>query len=343
MIEGLVTVVLPIYNVKKYLDRCVNSVVNQTYSNIEILLIDDGSTDGCYELCEEWALRDSRIRVIHKENQGLGMARNTGIENANGEYICFFDSDDFVAPNTVEDAYSEAVKNNSDIVLFGINFADENGNVVGNFVTPLGNVRYSENEVQSFFLPEFIAPDPNGRGKKLFYMSPCLMLYSLNVIKKSKWRFVSERNIISEDVYSLLNLFENVKSVSVIPKAFYFYCKNESSLSSKYREDRFDKLNNFYSEAKKLCTKKGYDEEIIHRVSKPYLSFVIAAMKQEIVFSNSTKKRKNKVRKMVDDETLQEVLQANKKDKVSITRRILFFAIRNKMYNLCYLLLKLKA
>ena len=136
MVNGLVTVVLPIYNVEKYLDRCINSVVNQTYSNIEILLIDDGSTDGCPKKCDDWAAQDSRIHVIHKENQGLGMARNTGIENSSGEFICFFDSDDFIAPDTVEKAYKRAVEEDADIVSFGLHFADSNGKVVSSLLLP---------------------------------------------------------------------------------------------------------------------------------------------------------------------------------------------------------------
>lgn len=87
--DDKISVVLPIYNVEKYLNRCLKSVVNQTYKNIEIILVDDGSTDQCPELCEEWSRKDKRIKVIHKENAGLGMARNTGIENATGKYICF--------------------------------------------------------------------------------------------------------------------------------------------------------------------------------------------------------------------------------------------------------------
>ena len=97
----LVSVVLPIYNVEKYLDQCVASVVSQTYSNLEIILIDDGATDSCPRKCDEWAMRDSRIRVIHKQNQGLGMARNSGLEASTGDYICFFDSDDFVDEDTI--------------------------------------------------------------------------------------------------------------------------------------------------------------------------------------------------------------------------------------------------
>ena len=88
--SALVTVVVPIYNVEKYLERCLSSIVNQTYTDLEILLIDDGSTDGCPGICDRFAAQDSRVRVIHKQNAGLGMARNTGIDHATGDYICFF-------------------------------------------------------------------------------------------------------------------------------------------------------------------------------------------------------------------------------------------------------------
>lgn len=343
MIKGLVTVVLPIYNVEKYLNRCVESVVNQTYSNIEILLIDDGSTDNCSRMCDEWAKKDGRIKVIHKENQGLGMARNTGIDNAEGEYICFFDSDDFIAPETVEEAYKKVVSDKADICQFGVNFADESGAVSDSFVSPLGYDLYSGEKLRNFFLPEFIAPDPKGSGERMFYMSPCLMLYSMELINKVNWRFVSERDIISEDVYSLLLLFRYVEKVTVIPAAYYFYCRNEQSLSRKYVPDRFEKIRNFYNETKALCERLGYDDEIIHRVSKPYLAFTISAMKQESVADRSQKENRQKLKELINDSTLQAVLRANKYDKVSTNRKILFFAIRNKMYSLCYLLLKMKA
>lgn len=343
MVNGLVTVVLPIYNVKKYLNRCISSVLNQTYRNIEIILVDDGSTDGCAEICDEWAAKDSRIRVIHKENQGLGMARNTGIDNSTGEFICFFDSDDYIAPETIEKTYSIAKKENADVVLFGMNFVDENGSVTKSFVSPLGNVCYEGKEILNFFLPEFIAPNPNGNGEKLFYMSSVILLYSAKTVKQNNWRFVSEREIISEDVYSLLSFFKYVNKVAVIPEALYYYCRNDSSLSRKYRSDRFEKLNFFYNEAKALCKKLDYSEEIVHRVSKPYLSFVISVLKQESVAPRSKKENKERIKYLINDKTLQEVLKKNKNDRVSLTRKILFFTVRNKMHGLCYLLLKSKS
>lgn len=108
--EPLVSIIVPIYNVEEYLDKCVLSLVSQSYVNLEILLVDDGSPDCCGELCEAWAKKDSRIRVIHKENGGLSDARNAGIAVAKGDYICFVDSDDWVSPDFVMAMYQAMVQ-----------------------------------------------------------------------------------------------------------------------------------------------------------------------------------------------------------------------------------------
>lgn len=100
--DPLVSVIIPIYKVEKYLNKCVDSIVNQTYKNIEIILIDDGSPDGCPHMCDEWAKKDGRIRVLHKSNSGLSDARNIGIQICKGEYICFVDSDDWCEPTLVQ-------------------------------------------------------------------------------------------------------------------------------------------------------------------------------------------------------------------------------------------------
>ena len=114
MSSPLVTIVVPIYNVEKYLTRCVDSIINQTYQNLEIILVDDGSPDNCPRICDEYAKKDHRIKVIHKINAGLGMARNTGIENATGKYICFFDSDDYIYFNGKKGDWQKA----NTIILF---------------------------------------------------------------------------------------------------------------------------------------------------------------------------------------------------------------------------------
>ena len=108
MSKPKVSVIVPIYNVEKYLDRCMQSVLNQTLKDIEIIMVDDGSPDNCPSMCDEYARKDNRIKVIHKKNGGLGFARNSGLEIATGEYVAFIDSDDFIDTSMYETLYNTA-------------------------------------------------------------------------------------------------------------------------------------------------------------------------------------------------------------------------------------------
>ena len=114
-----ISVIVPIYKVEKYLDRCVRSVLAQTFRDFELILVDDGSPDSCPQMCDDWAKKDSRIRVIHQNNQGLSAARNTGIRAASGEYINFIDSDDWVADTLLSDLYRLLIKYDADISVCG--------------------------------------------------------------------------------------------------------------------------------------------------------------------------------------------------------------------------------
>lgn len=113
-----VSVVIPVYNVEKYLEECVDSVLNQSFSDYEIILVDDGSTDNGGKICDEYALENNRVTVIHQKNAGLSAARNTGLANAKGEYIYFLDSDDYIEKHSLEHLYNIAIKDNSDVVFF---------------------------------------------------------------------------------------------------------------------------------------------------------------------------------------------------------------------------------
>lgn len=125
--QALVSVIVPVYNVEKYLDRCVNSLVNQTYRNLEIILVDDGSTDGCPEICDNWARRDDRVVVRHIKNSSLGGARNAGIDCAHGQYLSFVDSDDFVDETFIQVLYDTLVSTNCKLSVIGFQrFFDEN-------------------------------------------------------------------------------------------------------------------------------------------------------------------------------------------------------------------------
>ena len=115
----LISVIVPVYKVEKYLNQCIESVLAQTYQNLEIILVDDGSPDRSGEICEEYAKKDTRIRVLHKSNGGLSTARNTGLQIISGAYIAFLDSDDYLAPDMYETLYRELIENDADIAVCG--------------------------------------------------------------------------------------------------------------------------------------------------------------------------------------------------------------------------------
>ena len=126
----LISVIVPIYKVEPYLDRCVRSIVEQAYENLEIILVDDGSPDNCPAICDAWAAKDSRIRVIHKENGGLSDARNAGLEVATGEYVSFIDSDDHIAPDFLARLQDAMVKTGAEVAGCAADYVDEDGNVL---------------------------------------------------------------------------------------------------------------------------------------------------------------------------------------------------------------------
>lgn len=276
----LVSIVLPIYNVEPYLDRCIESVVSQTYKNIEIILVDDGSKDGCPRICDTWALRDRRIKVIHKENAGLGMARNTGTDNATGEYICYFDSDDYIRKDAIEHIVGCIMETGAELVTFGFVSVDARGETIKSVIPFTPKKIYKGDEVCSWFLPNLIGVNQKMSGKYNLWASAWCFCYSAALIARSGWRFVSEREIISEDVYSLLGLYVHVRSVAVLSEALYCYCLNPRSLSHVYRPDRIAKLAQFYDACVELCDECGYDDEVRRALAQPYLSFLIGAMKQ---------------------------------------------------------------
>ena len=342
MQNGKISVVVPIYKIEKYLDRCLESLVKQSYNNLEIILIDDGSPDRCPEICDRWAENDKRIKAVHKENMGLGMARNTGIEHATGEYICFVDGDDFLESDTIEKAYIQAVKTEADVVYFGYKDVDTSGKIIKEYKPELSKLVYRNDEVTEELLPELISPDYSKDKKSNLMLSACMALFSSDLIYKFKWRFVSEREIISEDMYSLMILFSHVKCAAVVPEALYCYCRNELSLTRRYRKDRYNGIKHFYDEIMKLCDEYKYPEVVKVRFSSVYLAFVIAALKTIIMSDKSLFYKLDEMNQILMDPHLKNTLQ-KAGTEIENKRRKLMLSVLIKQKTLeCYCLLFIK-
>lgn len=239
-----VSIVVPIYNVASFLERCVESLRNQTLDALEIILVDDESPDECPGMCDEYRKKDARIKVVHKKNEGLGFARNAGIEVAEGEYIAFIDSDDYVENDMFENLYQRAIKEDADAVISGGFIIERSdGGVYLNKERGQESIFNGNTNVLAL---EMMGALPDYPKDYVYEMSACKGIYKLELIKKEHIRFYSEREFISEDLIFHMDFFKCVKKVICVPECYYHYCENGASLTKSYRKDRFEKNVAFY-------------------------------------------------------------------------------------------------
>ena len=239
--KPLISVIVPVYKVEQYLNRCVDSILNQTFKDFELILVDDGSPDNCPAICDDYASKYDFVHVIHKENGGLSDARNTGIDwafiNSESEYLLFVDSDDIIKKNLLKKVIKHSKKHNADIVCFGIEMTDENFNIL-----EWGTMKIKKNvffDKQDRFAP--IVP-------------PCSIGdYAVNKLWK-KELFKNIRYPVGktfEDVYTTYKLFDKANSISLYKKNLYVYRRRQGSIT---KTNGFDEnfLNYYYSTKEKF-------------------------------------------------------------------------------------------
>ena len=225
--DSLISVIVPIYNVEKYLQKCVDSIINQTYKNLEIILVDDGSPDNCPKMCDDYAEKDSRIKVVHKENGGLSDASNVGMEVATCEYVSFIDSDDYISLDFYETLLETIVDNDSDIVECGV-------------------VKFYENE-------KFDKYNDDLKVTNYDTVDALDGLINENPFKQHVWNKLYKSNIaldipyavgkLNEDEFWTYQIFGKAKKVTRINKTMYYYFQRGSSIMGNgYNIKRLDAL-----------------------------------------------------------------------------------------------------
>lgn len=335
--EPKVSVIVPIYNVEQYLDRCIQSLIHQTLKDIEIILVDDGSPDNCPAMCDHYAEQDSRIKVVHKINGGLGFARNSGIDAATGEYIAFVDSDDYIALDFYEKLYNNAKENESDICLGAITYIKDDRHYDGRHIFA-GKV-FDKTQILCKLLPSTLGSDENGMGYSS--MSTCIGIFKRSLINDNNIRFVSEREYISEDAIFDIAIYQAAQRVSFIDSGGYYYCYNGASLSQSYKPDRFEQF-------KKLCQ---YEMDILKespvaeickiRIYSTFLGNLRAMLKQEAVHGVQTKSLKfikNRMKTIVNDSFLQKVLKEYNYSNLPKKQKISCICLKNKWWRLTFVL-----
>lgn len=227
----LISVIVPVYGVEKYLDRCLDSIVNQTYRNLQIILVDDKSPDSSPGICDKWAQTDSRISVIHKDvNEGLGMARNTGLTIAEGDYITFVDSDDYLDKDAYRQLVENAVGTGADIVYMSCKRELPDHSFVA---VPIAE------EVHRGNMPEYAVNFIPGCTDSPYMCSVWSAIFSKSVAIET---FISERVAISEDLNWTLRTMLRSSVISRIQYHGYYYMFNDASISKTYKGTDFNRI-----------------------------------------------------------------------------------------------------
>ena len=270
----LVTVVVPVYKTEPYLNQCVQTLQSQTFQNIEILLIDDGSPDKCPALCDAYAAQDERIRVIHKENGGLSSAREAGIQNASGDYILVVDSDDWIESDTVASCIEATQRDNAYCVMFGY-IRDYPGKSID---TPLFDAGFTYDEARSEEkihrrIVGLVGEELREPQRIDSLSSVCMKLYRTKVARKG--RIVSERVVgTSEDTIFNLYALDGCR-ISYINRCFYHYRKtNAQSITTAHKADLAEKWDVMYSVIQEYIDGSGKSEAY----RTPFLNRVACGM-----------------------------------------------------------------
>ena len=247
MTTSLISVIVPVYRVEKYLERCVKSILSQTYKNLEVILVDDGSPDQCPAICDACAERDARVKVIHQENKGLSGARNAGIDAASGEYLAFVDSDDYVSPHFIEELYQ--LLQDTGCAIGQCRFSYVKGDGLVEEGDSAFCIYRGESLMEQLYGPE---------EKATCFVVAWNKLYRAELFKETGIRYPEGR--IHEDEATTYRLFHEAKKLAFLDRALYgYYTENGGSITSVFSAKRLQWLT-AHEERIAFFKKNGYEK-----------------------------------------------------------------------------------
>ncbi len=257
-----VSVVVPVYNVEKHLNRCIDSIINQTYEDFELILIDDGSSDNSGAICDQYSQKDNRIRVMHKENGGASLARNCGIDNANGKFVMFVDSDDYIGHEMLK-THIDLMENDVDLTVTSLDVVD-NGKT-RKYCMP--NKIYT---VQQYF---------EDMGKKVYSelcaSSPCCKFFRKSILEKYGIKYNTNMSL-GEDTCFNTEYLKYCKKIVSSENVLYHYTKeNDDSLFSRFQENTYKNVKKAFEHRIATLKQVGTSEETINNFTVMYIEYML--------------------------------------------------------------------
>ncbi len=336
-----ISVVIPVYNVESYLLRCVKVLLEQEYVDCEIILVDDGSTDASGDICDSLSLENKNIVVIHKQNEGLGLARNSGLKVAKGEYITFLDADDWVSPYYFETLDDYLRKRNIDVLKFGIQKVS-NGIDTEADIPFYKEGFYSKTEINNMIIPGAVGPI------KLFdysinpVMSSCAAAYRVSFLRKKGIEFYSERIVQNEDYLFSLEVLLKAQTVQILHRILYYYDYREGSLSKRYVENIFSKRMVLLNEYERLLVQNNLIKTCATQFYNQCVdSFYACAVNECGRWNRNIHNKKDVIRQVKHifcHPKCIEAISCCNASNISIKGRAIYFLMKNKQAGLFYYL-----
>lgn len=333
-----VSVIIPVYNVEKYLPKSLGSAINQTYGQLEIICINDGSPDNSLEILEDFAKKDSRIKIINQENKGLSGARNAGIKAATGDYIVFLDSDDWMDEDAVEAAVSKA--ENADTVLWGYirEFADkslEKKIFEGDRLFDEAATRELHRRLAGLTGEELSNPENTDA-----LVTAWGKLYTASIIKENDLQFVDTKIIGTEDLLFNMHYFGFAKSCYFIDKPFNHYRKdNETSLTRSYKPKLFAQWSELYSRIRNYLNENSLGEDFHRALDNRICLSMIGLGLNELCNTDSHSKRMKNLKAILSSEQYKKAFSNLEFGYFPIHWKLFFTFCRRRNVLLVYVLL----
>lgn len=325
------SVIVPVYKVEKYLPNCIESVLNQTFSDFELILVDDGSPDNCPEICDSYKEKDERIKVIHKANGGLASARRTGIKYAEGEYVFNLDSDDLIEKDTLECAHKIIEANRCEIVSFSYKWV-KNGRTVDVTNDGLDEGLYTKEDIEKYIYPRILM-DKN-MNHVSYYLSGKAVKREFLLPHQLR---VNEKISLGEDLCCTVPCYLDAKSVYISKKEAYLYTVREDSLSKKFNTEQFCLVEDIINEIYRMDTKKVTDfEEQLCRYSC-FMCFAILASAAEGGYFESIKE----IKKNIISSSHDEKIMSAEFENISLKSKITLFLMKKRCYTAAFYFLNL--
>ncbi|MFE5039684.1 glycosyltransferase family 2 protein [Peribacillus simplex] len=326
-----ISVVVPVYNVESYLKKCLDSILAQTHRNFELILINDGSPDNCGIICEEYREKDSRIKVIHQKNQGVGMARNNGLDIAKGKYIYFCDPDDYLEKNLFADNLKLAEEHSANMLIFGI-YEKVYDKLIP--ITYESKFLKSNLEFRNEFPELFKEHNMHVLWNKL---------YKKDSIDINNIRFSTKK--IGEDSSFNKQIYINLDKVYINEDIYYYHINRQGSAQNVYQEDRFDMRYSETSELEQLVKAWGYYDKYKQLILKDWLKTLFVGIVN--LFHNESpdndKVKKQKIRSMILNPKIKHSIEeVSLKNVDGLFSKIITFFLKNRFFQLMFFAFKIR-